>query len=150
MMAMITKMAKNAPKTSSIFFWPFWGFGSSTGIRSVWHPSPATAPAGYRPPTPAAPAASSARAGAQRTASSSMVRSKTASAHAVRLRVIRSPSASPRTEVLRDWLCGGVGEELTPEMYLDHLGLMEAIRAGDTAAAAAEAASYPVHASRRA
>src|SRR5947207_12825759 len=43
MMAMITKMARNEPKTSSIFFWPFWGFGSSTGIRQVSHPAPATA-----------------------------------------------------------------------------------------------------------
>jgi hypothetical protein len=40
MMAMITKMAKNEPKTSSIFFWPFCGFGSSTGMRQVSHPAP--------------------------------------------------------------------------------------------------------------
>ncbi len=31
MMAMITKMAKNAPNTISNFFWPFCGSGSSTG-----------------------------------------------------------------------------------------------------------------------
>ncbi|MQY33432.1 hypothetical protein SRB17_13930 [Streptomyces sp. RB17] len=38
-MAMITKMAKNEPKTISIFFWPFCGFGSSTGcMRPVLHP----------------------------------------------------------------------------------------------------------------
>ncbi|MFE9094865.1 FadR/GntR family transcriptional regulator [Streptomyces sp. NPDC007264] len=47
-------------------------------------------------------------------------------------------------EVLRDWLRGDVGEELTPETYLDHTGLLDAIRAGDTAAAAAAAASYPI------
>src|SRR3954453_7976004 len=38
MMAMSTKMAKNEPKTISIFFWPFWGFGSSTGMGPVSHP----------------------------------------------------------------------------------------------------------------
>ncbi|WP_055491548.1 FadR/GntR family transcriptional regulator [Streptomyces sp. TP-A0356] len=46
-------------------------------------------------------------------------------------------------EVLRDWLRDDVGGELTPETYMDHTGLVEAIRAGDAAAAAAEAASYP-------
>jgi hypothetical protein len=46
MTAMITKMAKKAPNTISNFFWPFWGFGSSTGIRQVSHPSPAPNPAG--------------------------------------------------------------------------------------------------------
>lgn len=64
MTAMIAKMAKNAPKTSSIFFWPFWGFGSSTGIRPVSHPSPAGAAAGA--------------AAAQRVASSSTIRSRPA------------------------------------------------------------------------
>ncbi|MCN9244587.1 FadR family transcriptional regulator [Streptomyces sp. RY43-2] len=46
-------------------------------------------------------------------------------------------------EVLRDWLRGDVGEELTPETYMDHTRLMEAIRAGDAAMAATEAAGYP-------
>lgn len=64
MTAMIAKMAKNAPKTSSIFFWPFRGFGSSTGIRPVSHPSP----------TRAAPG----RPVAQCVASSSTIRSRPA------------------------------------------------------------------------
>lgn len=34
-MAMTTKMARNAPKTISIFFWPFGGFGSSTGCMAT-------------------------------------------------------------------------------------------------------------------
>ncbi|QFQ96305.1 FadR family transcriptional regulator [Streptomyces phaeolivaceus] len=46
-------------------------------------------------------------------------------------------------EVLRDWLRGDVGEELTPETYMDHTRLMDAIRAGDAETAAAEAAGYP-------
>ncbi|MER6675666.1 FadR/GntR family transcriptional regulator [Streptomyces sp. NPDC000983] len=46
-------------------------------------------------------------------------------------------------EVLRDWLREDVGEELTPETYMDHARLVEAIRAGDAATAAAEAAGYP-------
>jgi DNA-binding FadR family transcriptional regulator len=46
-------------------------------------------------------------------------------------------------EVLRDWLRGDIGEELTPETYMEHGRLVEAIRAGDAEAAAAEAASYP-------
>ncbi|MGW3498863.1 FadR/GntR family transcriptional regulator [Streptomyces sp. NPDC001020] len=46
-------------------------------------------------------------------------------------------------EVLRDWLRGDVGEELTPETYMDHTRLMDAIRAGDATAAATEAAGYP-------
>ena len=46
-------------------------------------------------------------------------------------------------EVLRDWLRVDVGEELTPESYMDHALLVDAIRAGDADAAAAEAASYP-------
>jgi DNA-binding FadR family transcriptional regulator len=45
-------------------------------------------------------------------------------------------------EVLRDWLRDDVGEELTPETYMDHTPLMDAIRAGDAPRAAAEAASY--------
>ncbi|MFC3576050.1 FadR/GntR family transcriptional regulator [Streptomyces yaanensis] len=54
-------------------------------------------------------------------------------------------------EVLRDWLRGGITEGLTPDMYIDHAGLMDAIRAGDSAAAATEAASYPFmcHPARR-
>ncbi|WP_128377953.1 FadR/GntR family transcriptional regulator [Streptomyces cavernae] len=47
-------------------------------------------------------------------------------------------------EVLRDWLRGDVGEELTPESYLDHGRVVDAIRAGDAQAAAVEAASYPM------
>ncbi|MFF5493316.1 FadR/GntR family transcriptional regulator [Streptomyces aquilus] len=46
-------------------------------------------------------------------------------------------------EVLRDWLRDDVGEEMTPESYLDHSGLVDAIRAGDAEAAAVQAASYP-------
>ncbi|MFE0675056.1 FadR/GntR family transcriptional regulator [Streptomyces sp. NPDC058867] len=46
-------------------------------------------------------------------------------------------------EVLRDWLREDVGEELTPETYMDHARLVEAIRAGDAATAASEAAGYP-------
>ncbi|MEU5364314.1 FadR/GntR family transcriptional regulator [Streptomyces sp. NPDC005925] len=46
-------------------------------------------------------------------------------------------------EVLRDWLRDDVGAELTPESYMGHAPLVDAIRAGDTAAAAAEAAGYP-------
>ncbi|CAM5524174.1 hypothetical protein SALBM311S_13100 [Streptomyces alboniger] len=32
MMAMITKMAKNEPKTNSIFFWPFFWGGSDRAL----------------------------------------------------------------------------------------------------------------------
>ncbi|WP_309093617.1 FadR/GntR family transcriptional regulator [Streptomyces sp.] len=46
-------------------------------------------------------------------------------------------------EVLRDWLREDVGEELTPETYMDHGRLLDAIRAGDAEQAAAEAARYP-------
>ncbi|WP_432138208.1 MULTISPECIES: FadR/GntR family transcriptional regulator [unclassified Streptomyces] len=46
-------------------------------------------------------------------------------------------------EVLRDWLREDVGRELTPETHMDHTRLVDAIRAGDADAAAAEAASYP-------
>ncbi|MFR9794964.1 FadR/GntR family transcriptional regulator [Streptomyces sp. MS06] len=46
-------------------------------------------------------------------------------------------------EVLRDWLREDVGRELTPGSFMDHAPLVDAIRAGDTAAAAAEAARYP-------
>jgi hypothetical protein len=46
-------------------------------------------------------------------------------------------------EVLRDWLREDVGKELTPETYMDHTRLVDAIRTGDAAAAAAEAAGYP-------
>ncbi|MEU8590665.1 FadR/GntR family transcriptional regulator [Streptomyces sp. NPDC048664] len=47
------------------------------------------------------------------------------------------------SEVLRDWLRDDVGEELTPETYMGHTALVDAIRAGDGGAAAAAAASYP-------
>ncbi|MFJ9562030.1 FadR/GntR family transcriptional regulator [Streptomyces fuscichromogenes] len=46
-------------------------------------------------------------------------------------------------EVLREWLRADVGAELTPQSYMDHTRLVEAIRAGDADAAAKEAASYP-------
>jgi DNA-binding FadR family transcriptional regulator len=46
-------------------------------------------------------------------------------------------------EVLRDWLRADVGDVMTPETHMDHARLVDAIRAGDTEAAAAEAASYP-------
>lgn len=46
-------------------------------------------------------------------------------------------------EVLRDWLRDDIGEELTPRTYVDHAPLVDAIRAGDAAAAAREAAGYP-------
>ncbi|MEE1669464.1 FadR/GntR family transcriptional regulator [Streptomyces sp. NPDC003631] len=46
-------------------------------------------------------------------------------------------------EVLRDWLRDDVGEELTPETYMDHTRLVDAVRTGDGATAASEAASYP-------
>ncbi|MEV6003242.1 FadR/GntR family transcriptional regulator [Streptomyces griseomycini] len=47
------------------------------------------------------------------------------------------------SEVLRDWLRDDVGRELTPETHMDHGRLVDAIRAGDGAAAAEEAAAYP-------
>ncbi|MEU2728285.1 FadR/GntR family transcriptional regulator [Streptomyces griseoviridis] len=46
-------------------------------------------------------------------------------------------------EVMLAWLREDVGTELTPETYMDHARLVDAIRAGDTEAAGAEAASYP-------
>lgn len=46
-------------------------------------------------------------------------------------------------EVLREWLRDDVGEELTPDSLVDHAPLVDAIRAGDAAAAAREAAGYP-------
>jgi DNA-binding FadR family transcriptional regulator len=48
------------------------------------------------------------------------------------------------SEVLRDWLRGDVGTELTPETYMDHDTLLDALRDGNAAAAADAAASYPV------
>ncbi|SPF00575.1 FadR/GntR family transcriptional regulator [Streptomyces sp. MA5143a] len=48
-------------------------------------------------------------------------------------------------EVLRDWLRDDVGAELTPEAYMDHARLVDAIRAGDAESAATEAAGYPFH-----
>ncbi|MGW2826925.1 FadR/GntR family transcriptional regulator [Streptomyces sp. NPDC001443] len=47
-------------------------------------------------------------------------------------------------EVLRDWLRDDVGEELTPEAYMEHTRLVDAIRSGDADTAAAEAAGYPL------
>lgn len=46
-------------------------------------------------------------------------------------------------EVLRDWLREDVGEELTPETYMDHARLVDAIRTGDAETAATEAGGYP-------
>jgi DNA-binding FadR family transcriptional regulator len=46
-------------------------------------------------------------------------------------------------EVLRDWLREDVGGALTPDSYMEHTRLVDAIRAGDTEAAGAEAAGYP-------
>ncbi|GAA2277277.1 GntR family transcriptional regulator [Streptomyces ruber] len=47
-------------------------------------------------------------------------------------------------EVLRDWLREDVGERLTPETYMEHARLVDAIRAGDAEAAASCAAGYPL------
>ncbi|MEW2000899.1 FadR/GntR family transcriptional regulator [Streptomyces coelicoflavus] len=47
------------------------------------------------------------------------------------------------SEVLRDWLRGDVGEGMSPAMHMDHGRLVDAIRAGDAATAADEAAAYP-------
>ncbi|MFE5603734.1 FadR/GntR family transcriptional regulator [Streptomyces coelicoflavus] len=47
------------------------------------------------------------------------------------------------SEVLRDWLRGDVGEGMSPAMHMDHARLVDAIRAGDAATAAEEAAAYP-------
>ncbi|MGW2131092.1 FadR/GntR family transcriptional regulator [Streptomyces coelicoflavus] len=47
------------------------------------------------------------------------------------------------SEVLRDWLRGDVGEGMSPAMHMDHGRLVDAIRAGDAATAAEEAAAYP-------
>ncbi|KPI10325.1 GntR domain protein [Actinobacteria bacterium OK006] len=46
-------------------------------------------------------------------------------------------------EVLRDWLREDVGGKLTPETYMDHARLVDAIRAGDAEAAGTEAGGYP-------
>lgn len=46
-------------------------------------------------------------------------------------------------EVLRDWLRDDVGEKLTPDTLLDHTRVVDAIRTGDAATAAAEAEGYP-------
>ncbi|MFI9582900.1 FadR/GntR family transcriptional regulator [Streptomyces sp. NPDC052236] len=45
-------------------------------------------------------------------------------------------------DVLRHWLRDDVGGELRPENHMDHSVLVDAIRAGEGEAAAAEAASY--------
>ncbi|MEV5367415.1 FadR/GntR family transcriptional regulator [Streptomyces cellulosae] len=47
-------------------------------------------------------------------------------------------------EVLRDWLRDDVGGDMSPETHMDHSRLVDAIRAGDEATAAEEAASYPM------
>lgn len=47
-------------------------------------------------------------------------------------------------EVLRGRLRADVGPSLTPDTYMDHGRLLDAIRAGDAGTAAAEAASYPL------
>lgn len=47
-------------------------------------------------------------------------------------------------EVLRAWLRLDVGTALTPETYMDHAPLVEAIRAGDRETAARVAADYPL------
>ncbi|MET9154737.1 FadR/GntR family transcriptional regulator [Streptomyces griseoflavus] len=47
------------------------------------------------------------------------------------------------SEVLRDWLRGDVGGDMSPGAHMDHGRLVEAIRAGDAATAAEEAAAYP-------
>jgi DNA-binding FadR family transcriptional regulator len=46
-------------------------------------------------------------------------------------------------EVLRDWLREDVGGKLTPETYMDHARLVDAIRAQDAEAAGTEAGGYP-------
>ncbi|UQA96205.1 FadR/GntR family transcriptional regulator [Streptomyces halobius] len=45
--------------------------------------------------------------------------------------------------VLRDFLRADVGEVLRPEAHMDHARLVEAIRTGDGARAAAEASAHP-------
>ncbi|UNO42811.1 FadR/GntR family transcriptional regulator [Streptomyces sp. MST-110588] len=45
--------------------------------------------------------------------------------------------------VLRDFLRADVGEELLPELYMDHSRLLETVRAGDGERAAAEAGRHP-------
>src|SRR5690349_6603402 len=45
-------------------------------------------------------------------------------------------------EVIRESLSGHLGASLTPEDYLEHRSLLEAIRAGDAPTATAEASSY--------
>ncbi|MFC7903291.1 FadR/GntR family transcriptional regulator [Streptomyces griseoincarnatus] len=47
-------------------------------------------------------------------------------------------------EVLRDWLRDDVGGDMSPETHMDHSRLVDAIRVGDEAMAAGEAASYPM------
>ncbi|MDN3269729.1 FadR/GntR family transcriptional regulator [Streptomyces sp. MA15] len=47
-------------------------------------------------------------------------------------------------EVLRDWLRDDVGGGMTPETHMEHGRLVDAIRAGDAATAAEEAAAYPL------
>ncbi|RFU83093.1 FadR family transcriptional regulator [Streptomyces triticagri] len=50
---------------------------------------------------------------------------------------------SDLSDVLRTWLRGDVGEDLSPENHMDHGRLVDFIRSGDGEAAAAEAAEYP-------
>ena len=47
------------------------------------------------------------------------------------------------SEVLRDWLRGDMDRGMSPEAHMDHGRLVDAIRAGDAAKAAEEAAAYP-------
>ncbi|MFE1258131.1 FadR/GntR family transcriptional regulator [Streptomyces fungicidicus] len=47
------------------------------------------------------------------------------------------------SEVLRDWLRGDVNGDMSPRSHMDHGRLVDAIRAGDAATAAQEAAAYP-------
>ncbi|MFI8087834.1 FadR/GntR family transcriptional regulator [Streptomyces sp. NPDC086080] len=48
------------------------------------------------------------------------------------------------SEVLRDWLRGDVGGDMSSEARMDHGRLVDAIRAGDAATAAEEAAAHPL------
>ncbi|MER7487883.1 FadR/GntR family transcriptional regulator [Streptomyces sp. NPDC126497] len=48
------------------------------------------------------------------------------------------------SEVLRDWLRGDVGDDMSPGAHMDHGRLVDAIRAGDAATAAEEAAAHPL------
>ncbi|MFJ2610330.1 FadR/GntR family transcriptional regulator [Streptomyces sp. NPDC091279] len=47
------------------------------------------------------------------------------------------------SQVLLSWLRDDIGGALTPETYMEHAQLVDAIRAGDAEAAGAKAADYP-------